>query len=317
VSLFWRVFILNALVFTLGTAALLFSPVTVSAPILFTEALVLIAGLTVIVVVNAVLLHVALAPLQRLTRLMKTIDLLQPGQRLPIAGDAEVAELVQTFNEMIDRLEGERRASSTRALRAQEAERQRIAQELHDQIGQNLTVVLLNLKRAADRVPADVRSALLEAQEVTRDSLDEVRGIARSLRPGVLEDLGLISALTALAADFSRHTGLPVQRHFDASLPSLAAETELVLYRIAQESLTNIARHAHACHVEMTMHRSPSGIVLRIADDGRGLDGTGEGWGIRGMRERAMLIGADLAITARPGAGTEVCLQVPLDETGS
>lgn len=309
--LYWRVFLLNAVVFVAGTTVLALSPATVSSPVLATEALVLACGLAVMLVANAVLLRVGLAPLERLTHLMKTIDLLRPVQRLPTTGGAEVATLIRTFNEMLHRLEVERSASSGRALSAQEAERHRIAQELHDEIGQSLTAILLELKRTADQAPEHLREELLHTQETARQSLDEIRRIARRLRPGVLEDLGLSSALTALATDFSRHTGLPVQRRLDTTLPTLSREQELVLYRVAQECLTNVARHADASQVQLELHEAGTSVVLRIADDGRGLDNAPEGAGIRGMRERALLIGADFELDTGRRSGLEVRLKVP------
>jgi two-component system sensor histidine kinase UhpB len=212
---------------------------------------------------------------------------------------------------MLDRLESERGTSTARALAAQEDERQRIAQELHDEIGQSLTVVLLGLKRVLDRAPAELRDEVSTAAELTRGSLDEVRRVARRLRPGVLEDLGLVSALSALATDFAQASEVPVTRTLDQRLPELSRDAELVLYRIAQEGLTNVARHAGATRVELALTRLPHGVLLRIADDGRGLDGAAEGAGIRGMRERAILIGATLQIEGRPGGGTDVRLLVP------
>jgi two-component system, NarL family, sensor histidine kinase UhpB len=310
VSLFWRIFLLNAAVLVGATVLLLLGPVTVSTPVLLTEALILSVGLAAMLVANAVLLRVGLAPLARLTRAMTTTDLLRPGRRLPVTGHAGVAEVITTFNTMLDRLEAERATSTARALSAQEAERHRIAQELHDEIGQTLTAVLLELKRVADQAPEPLSEQLRQVQETTRNSLDEIRRIARRLRPGVLEELGLISALKALSAEFSA-TGLAVRRRFDNPLPDLGREAELVLYRVAQESLTNIARHANARRADITVRRGLSEVELLIRDDGRGLRDAPEGAGIRGMRERALLIGADLTITTNPDGGTQVRLSVP------
>ncbi|WP_344325718.1 HAMP domain-containing sensor histidine kinase [Streptomyces macrosporus] len=316
-SLFWRIFGLNAVVLGTATALLLWAPVTVSVPVLLTEAVVLVGGLVVMLVANAALLRVGLAPLDRLARLMTTVDLLRPGQRLPVTGRGGVAELIRAFNDMLDRLEAERATSSARVLSAQEAERRRIAQELHDEVGQSMTAVLLELKRAADRAPdRELRAELQHAQEITRESLDEVRRLARRLRPGVLEDLGLVSALTALAGDFATHTGLTVRRRFDTDLPPLDRERELVLYRVAQESLTNAARHADAAHVEVGLRRTADGVVLSVSDDGRGIGLAAEGAGIRGMRERALLVGATLDIDTSPGDGTRVRLSVPATGDG-
>ena len=129
--LYWRVCLINGVVFVVGTAALVISPATVSAPVLVSEAVVLTIGLTVIVVVNSLLLHASLAPLDRLARMMDSVDLQRPGQRLPETGNGTVSQLVRSFNAMLRRLETERGTSNARALAAQEAERHRIVQELH------------------------------------------------------------------------------------------------------------------------------------------------------------------------------------------
>ncbi|RZU18200.1 sensor histidine kinase [Streptomyces sp. BK239] len=311
-SLFWRIFALNAVVLGSATALLLWAPVTVSVPVVLTEAVILVAGMVVMLVANAALLRIGLAPLDRLTRLMTTVDLLRPGQRLPEGGRAETAELIRTFNAMLERLEHERASSSARALFAQEAERRRIAQELHDEVGQSMTAILLALERAADDADEPLSGELRQVQEITRGSLDEVRRLVRRLRPGVLEDLGLVSALTSLTSEFATHVGLRVVRRFDTGLPVLDQQTELVLYRVAQEALTNAARHAEAGQVEVSLHRTDGAVVLAVADDGRGTGVAREGAGIRGMRERALLIGATLDVTSQPQAGTTVRLTVPL-----
>ncbi|NUV51892.1 sensor histidine kinase [Streptomyces coelicolor] len=315
-SLYWRIFGLNAVVLGSATALLLWAPVTVSVPVLLTEAVILVGGLVVMLVANAALLRIGLAPLDRVTRLMTTVDLLRPGQRLPVRGGGEVAELVSTFNAMLERLEGERAASSARAILAQEGERRRIAQELHDEVGQSMTAVLLALKRASDEASEPLREELLQAQEITRGSLDEVRRLVRRLRPGVLDDLGLVSAVTSLTTEFSTHTGLLVARRFDPDLPALDQETELVIYRVAQEGLTNAARHAEARRVEVALRAAGEAVVLEVADDGRGIGAAREGAGLRGMRERALLIGATLDVrspdeVSAAGTGTRIRLTVP------
>lgn len=310
-SLFWRVFLLNAVVLVVATALLL-GPVTVSTPVLLTEAAVLVGGLAAMLIANAALLRMALAPLQRLTRAMATIDLLRPGQRPAAEGRGEIVDLIATFNTMLDRLESERATSAARALSAQEAERHRIAQELHDEIGQTLTAVLLDLKHVADQAPPALRDELHQTQETTRTSLEEIRRIARRLRPGVLDELGLVSALKALTSEF-RTPKLSVRHRLAADLPSLGHDRELVVYRVAQEAVTNAARHAGARHVDLSLRRTPGGVELRVRDDGRGLGQAAEGAGIRGMRERALLIGAGLALERGPDGGTEVRLTVPTD----
>jgi two-component system, NarL family, sensor histidine kinase UhpB len=316
VSLFWRVFTLNALVFAAATAILVLSPVTVSFPTTVTEALILSGGLSVMLVANALLLRWALSPLDRLRSLMERVDLLRPGQRLPAPRGGEFAPLVLSFNAMLDRLEAERRESASRALQAQEAERRRIARELHDEVGQSLTAVLLQLKQVLPRLSDELQQDVRETQEMVRASLDDVRGIVRQLRPGVLDDLGLVSALNALSTGFAERTGLPVERRFQTNLPALGGDAELALYRAAQESLTNAARHARATHIEVALTRTDTRVVLQIADDGKGLGDAREGGGIRGMRERALLVSGELTISPRPGGGTVVRFAVPAGRTG-
>jgi two-component system sensor histidine kinase UhpB len=307
----WRIFLVNAAVFALGTAALALSPATVSWPIALTEAIVLSAGLAAILIVNLLLVRRSLVPLERLTGLMRGVDLLRPGQRLEITGPAEVRELGAVFNDMLDRLERERHESGSAALQAQEAERKRVAQELHDEVGQALTAVMLQLSRLAKHAPGELTGELREAQETTRASLDDVRRIARQLRPEALDDLGLLAALGALATTFAEHTGLRIRRRLDEELPPLPADAELALFRVAQESLTNAARHAGTSRVDLSLEPAPDGVLLRVRDYGKGLDGAGPSSGIRGMRERAVLVGGDLTIAEPAGGGVEVRLTIP------
>lgn len=311
--IYWRVCLINGGLFLLGTAALVASPATVSEHVVVSEVAVLSIGLTAILVANALLLRSVLAPLDQLRAAMPGIDLLRPGQRLPVRGHGPVAELIASFNTMLDRLESERATSARRALQAQEAERQRIATELHDQVGQSLTVVLLGLKRALDGAPPELSEELRLAQETTRTSLEEIRRIAGRLRPGLLEDLGLISALSALATELAAHsTVLDIRRGFAPGLPALSPEIELVIYRVAQEALTNVVRHAHAEIVHITLSRQGDAVALRVADNGVGADRIVPASGIRGMQERAGMVGGQLTIGPRVGGGTEVRLLVPI-----
>jgi two-component system sensor histidine kinase UhpB len=309
--LFWRVFAINAALLVVATLLLALTPVTIHAPIALVEGLDLAIGLAVMLAANLLLLRPAFAPLDRLVQRMRTVDLLHPGQRLPEGGGVEVTELVRTFNEMLERLEAERRESGRRALAAQEAERLRIALGLHDEVGQVLTGVLLHLDSLVGMQP-DVE----ETKQAVRQALEEVRRIAQELRPGILDQLGLVSALTELSTKFADLSGMVVERHFEAELPSLSAETELAIYRVAQESLTNVARHSGAGRVEVTLEKGVNSVVLRVADDGQGLDEAkslnGHG-GLRGMRERAVLAGGALAIRTRRGGGVEVRLEVPAE----
>ncbi|OLT37310.1 histidine kinase [Actinomadura sp. CNU-125] len=308
-TLYWRILAINGLIFAIGTATLALAPVTISSMVLLRELPVLLVGLAVMMLANALLLRAGLAPLGRLTALMARMDSLSSGDRLVAGESGDLFHLVDEFNSMLDRLEADRSAGTAMVLDAQEEERRRIAQELHDEIGQTLTVALLELKSVADRAPEKVADELRGVLEVVRSSLDEVRHVARRLRPGVLDDLGLTSALIALPADFSG--GPHVRRDVQAGLADVGADAELVIYRIAQEGLTNVWRHADARHAELSLRQDADGsLVLRVADDGCGPPRRA-GAGIRGMRERAMLIGAQLTIGAADGGGTEVRLVVP------
>src|ERR687897_400564 len=182
--------------------------------------------------VNYVLLRRAIEPLQRLTRVMRTVDPLAPGRRAELpAGPAEVAELGASFDQMLDRLESERRESARRALTAQEEERIRIARELHDEVGQALTAVLLQLDRADAGGEAGER--IQEAREAARATLEEVRAIARNLRPEALDDLGLAAAVRQLCNDAER-AGVLVEREIAADV-RLDPEVEVVVYRVAED----------------------------------------------------------------------------------
>jgi two-component system, NarL family, sensor histidine kinase UhpB len=310
-ALFYRLVLINGTVFTLGTLALAVSPVTISSPILLTEIPVLLIGLALILVATTVLLRRSLAPLDALQAVMERVDLLRPRDRLPEDPEHDLARLTTTFNAMLDRLEEQRSIRSAEVLAGQEAERRRIARELHDEIGQSLTAALLSLKRVVDRAPASLQWDLRQVQDTVRGSLDDVRQVARRLRPDVLEDLGLASALAALATEFTEAAGVPVLRTGDPVPAGLTPQTELVLFRITQESLTNVARHAAAEKVTVSLAAGPRALILTVFDDGCGGPHV-EGAGIRGMRERALLIDGELTVSSPPGGGTLVALVVPL-----
>ena len=312
--LYWRVFALNAALLTVIAVLLIVTPVTISFPIGLTEAIIVVIGLLVTIVVNGVLLRRAFAPLGHLAKRMEMVDLLRPGQRLRVLRHDEVGRVVVAFNRMLDRLEQERQESARRVLAAQEAERVGIARDLHDEVGQVLTGVLLQLNSIAEIAP-EHRADLDEARQSVRRALDEVRRISSELRPEMLEHLGLVSALTELATTFARVAGVRVDRDFATSLPKIAPEVELAVYRIAQESLTNIVRHAEASRVTITLDSSHDSVVLRVVDDGRGFGGDPvEHGGLRSMRERALLVGGALAIKDAPEGGVEIRLEVPATE---
>ncbi len=312
--LFWRVLALNGAVVTTMAIAIAIVVPTPFVHIAADDTAILAITLTVTLVANALLLRHALAPLTHLPALLRRVDPLQSGERLQVpSAPSEAAELAQAYNEMLDELESERLESTRRVLSAQENERLRVARELHDEVGQTLTGVLLGLARVSRDAPLNLTQPLEQLLETTRASIDDVRRIAQRLRPEPLEDLGLAVALLALTRRMREQSGLRITCRIPADLPPQSPERELVVYRVAQEALTNAVRHSGAASVSITLQLRSDRLTLSIRDDGRGLpDSRREGGGMRGMRERAGLVSASLQITSAPHAGTEVHLDVPL-----
>lgn len=208
-----------------------------------------------------------------------------------------------------------------RVIEAQEAERARVARDLHDQIGQSLTSVLLGLRLVETSFrdgadPAGARARTDEVREQVAQALQEVRQLAFELRPTVLDDVGLVAAVHRLAHDFTQRFGVPVELTLDGldDENRLPAEVETVVYRVVQEALTNVARHAEASFADVAITVDPEGVRASIADDGIGFE-VGEGLlrslGLAGMSERASLVGGCLEITSAPASGTTVVLEVP------
>jgi two-component system sensor histidine kinase UhpB len=309
-SLYLRVVLVNAAVLATATLLLALTPVTVSFPLRAREGIVLGLGLLVIVIGNALLLRMSFQPLAKVVHAMERADLLQPGRRLTLSGGSEVRQVIHAFNGMLDRLEGERQQSNRRAIETREGERRRIGQELHDEIGQRLTGILLQLEGAIVHASPPTRAELVGVQHLARSTLDEIGRIAWQLRPGILDDLGLVPALEALVDGLPDDVRRCVQLHAERP-PSLRPEVELALYRIAQEALTNALRHAQATRVRIDLSARDGSICLVVGDNGRGFSvSDGEGPGLRGMRERALLIGARLEFDTLPGAGTRVRLDL-------
>jgi two-component system sensor histidine kinase UhpB len=279
------------------------------------EPLILAGTLAVLAILNTLALRRAVAPLERLTVLTRSVDPASPHARVTLSGPAsEATELAAAFNDMLERLEGERNARTGAILAAQEAERLRVARELHDEVGQALTALLLQLSQAVRAADLGSTPPLLEAQETARASLDEVRRIALELRPEGLDDLGLPSALEALCDRLGERVGLRLVRRVSRELPQLSDDAELVVYRVAQEALTNVARHSGATTARLELSATARGVSLVVADEGCGLRaGSSGGTGMRGMRERAALVGAALSVESTLGAGVSVRLDVPVE----
>jgi two-component system sensor histidine kinase UhpB len=317
-SLLQRAALANAAVLLLAFALLALSPVTISAPIHASELAILVAGLVGMLVINLLLIRRALAPLEDLAKEMQRIDLRDPDRQIavPEAESAELTAFTRALNAMVDRLAEERRVGARAALSAQEGERLRIARALHDEAGQTLTAVALEIERAAEAADPQERDRMTALAAELHSTLDEIRRITRELRPEALDDLGLINALIALCNRTQRQGDLRIQRHLTGDLPPLSPELELVIYRVAQEALTNVLRHSGASNCRVTLAVDDHMIELIIEDDGRGLPATmaGETVGIEGMHERALLARGRLELASPSTGGATVRLRVPVEE---
>ncbi len=208
---------------------------------------------------------------------------------------------------------------SSQVLSAHEGERKRIARELHDDTAQSLTSILVRL-RLLERSADDpvIRQNVEELRELTAGALDSVRRMAVDLRPSALDDLGLVAALHSYAEKYSQRWPIPVRFSTTGVKRRLPPEMELVLYRVAQEALSNVAKHSAARSAEISLSRKSSVVTLKILDDGRGFDthhispDDGRGLGLFGMKERMALVGGSLEIESAPHAGTSVIARVPV-----
>jgi two-component system, NarL family, sensor histidine kinase UhpB len=273
-----------------------------------------------VILLNSLLLRHRLDPLERLVRKMEEIDLSKPGRRAPTNRHAskEIKVLTASFNAMLERLEEERKASGRAVVRAQEQERRQIAQDLHDEVNQALTAIKLRLSATMHDAPAELAAELRETKGLVDRAMDELLAIARALRPTALDDHGLISALQSQVVDFGERTGIQTKFLRHGQLTNLSDEEQLVIYRVTQESLSNIVHHAAARHVAVDLSFTGN-TVLKVRDDGVGFEalaanrngklrGRPGGLGLNGMRERALLVGGDLNVFSRPGEGTTVQL---------
>jgi two-component system sensor histidine kinase UhpB len=279
----------------------------------------LVIGLALVVVALVLALlreRRRLQPLEDLVEAMEKVDLSSPRPLLPASIDGvgeteEVARIELAFLRMMRRLEAERRRAGSAALHAQEEERARVARDLHDEVNQSLTGLLLRLEAAREAAPPELEGEIAETKALANQAMTELLSLARQLRPTALDDLGLVAAIEGQVDRLGGE--IETNLEVDGTFSDLGADAQLVVYRVAQEALTNAARHSGATQVEVRLRRTGTGgVLLEVADDGGGFafDESQRGLGIGGMRERALLIGADLTIESRPGHGTTVRLLI-------
>jgi two-component system sensor histidine kinase UhpB len=277
----------------------------------------LACAILVTILANNFVLRRRFAPLDSLTKAMERVDLLVPGTRAqPSDGEsADVARLRQTFNVMLSRLESDRVEAASAVLRVQESERARLARDLHDEVNQALAAVSLRLAATAKGAPPEFAEELAETQRLATQAMHELLGLARELRPAALDDHGLVTALRTQVRMFGERWDMPASFAADGTRPLLGEFEQLVAYRVVQEALSNVARHAQASHVKVTVSgcNGPQ-IKVTVADDGAGIDperlNTGRS-GLAGMRERALLARGRIDVRPAPGGGTTVELTLP------
>ncbi len=345
ISVFYKVLIANSAIVLLGAlagTAITFRvanahpPAVLDVPL---AAIFAIVGLALTCGLNALLLRAALSPLKRVQEVARCVrqgDLSVRVELSPLA-DKEIGQLAATLNQILDevqRYDEQMRALSGRVIYAQEEERQRIARELHDDTGQLLTLLLIRLKLLESQPGAEaLEGQITELRGLVSGAIDRVRQLALNLRPPSLDHLGLLPALRSLVNTYTTNTHIAVKLDMTREPVRLSPERTIAVYRIAQEALTNIAKHAGAQTVTMTVQVVGETLELQVRDDGKGFDPValarpasraaagggaqtetgGPGVGLFGMEERARLAGGTLRIQSTVGRGTFVHLAVPMD----
>lgn len=277
--------------------------------------LILALAIVLTLCVNLWMLQKRFDPLERLVERLEAFDPAEPAT-FDLGDDptTEIDRLASSFRRLLERVDKERRRSGKLVLRGQEEERRRVARDLHDEVNQALTGILLRLEALAQDVPPDQRSQVAELKQLTGQAMDELLRLARQLRPTALDDHGLAPAIEAQVRGFAERTGAEAHVAVSGDPSGLDEETQTVIYRVAQEALSNAAQHARPGRIDVELNTGADGVELRVRDDGEGFDPfatrTG-GLGLDGMAERARLAGGVLDLHSERGGGTELTLRLP------
>jgi two-component system sensor histidine kinase UhpB len=281
--------------------------------------LILAMAIVLTLLVNLAMLQRRFKPLERLIEQVEAIDPADPAP-FETQGESaeEIARLTESFRRLLARIESERRRSGRLVVRAQEAERRRVARDLHDEANQALTAILLRLEALSAGLGADRAGEVAEVKRLANQAMEELLALARQLRPSALDDHGLVPAIDGQLKNFADQTGVEARLATHGSPASLHEDEQTAIYRIVQEALSNVSQHAGARRVEIELS-APNGTApagpteLRIEDDGRGFEPARirDGTGLEGMAERARLIGGDLDVRSAPGRGTSLTLRIP------
>jgi two-component system sensor histidine kinase UhpB len=281
------------------------------------------SGVSLSVLVNYLLVKLAFRPLDDVTDTMKAIRAGHRGIRVPEAtDDPQIEELSKSLNSMLNSMERQRKRAAASVIKAQEEERKRIARELHDETSQSLTGLVIGIRMVEEIVPdsqPEIKERLTNISDLAHQTLNEVHTMAVRLRPSVLDDLGLSAALRSYVKEFSQNTNIAVDLQMIGMTERLTPELETVLYRVVQEALTNVARHAKADSCRITLQRKDSKVQGVISDNGRGFDSemmmmsdNGRGLGLHGMKERIELVGGNLEFDSTPDEGATIHVEVPV-----
>src|SRR5438552_5149802 len=325
IPVFYRVLIANSLIIFFGATGgtWLASQLNTlpSAPTILV--IFVIVGWLLSVALNFVVLQIAFRPLMDLGKVMSRVQSGESTQRAPLTGvDPQADQLARTFNMMLGAIDDANRLRATQILNAMEEERKRIARELHDETSQVLTSLLISLAILEESITTDVaRSRIADTRKLAHQTLRAIRNLSIDLRPSALDDLGLLPALRWYVKEYQQKFAISIDLQVIGFKERLTAEMETALYRIIQESLTNVARHAQAQKVSVVMKEDEQTVYATISDDGIGFEadplqktpgpGQEHGWGLVGMHERARLLDGSLTITSHPGSGTTVHVQIP------
>ena len=315
--------LLGANLIILGVAVLvLFAPARLQAGRL-ADVYVVVAALIIGATVNFALVRLALRPINALERVARRVSEGRLAERVPasIVADRELTRLSTTINEMLDNLEAGRdrmRKLGAEVVYAEERERAEVARELHDSVGQTLAAASFQIAAVAHEIGDHAASIRLAGvRELLRTALEEIRNVSRSLHPRVATDLGLPTALEALGDATQQRSLVDVQVNVDISGVVIPAALSATLYRVAQEALRNVERHADAGRATVSLRARPGYVELEVNDDGRGFEGPlekkrGES-GFAAMRERLSLAGGELHIDTAGDRGTRVIAWVGMD----
>ncbi len=277
--------------------------------------LVLAMAIMLTLLVNMMMLQRRFSPLERLIERVEAIDPAQPAAfEAPEHNRVEeIDRLAASFQRLLERIDGEQRRSGRLVLRAQEEERKRVARDLHDEVNQALTAILLRLEALSQDSPPELAAELKGLKGLVNQAMEELLSLARQLRPSALDDHGLLPALDGQVRRFGNQTGIETVLHTNGASSTLTDDQEIVLYRVVQEALSNAAQHSGARHVAVNLGAPEGTVTLRVDDDGCGFDSTAERsrLGLDGMAERAKLVGGELRISSTPGDGTSITLEIP------